>query len=131
MNAEYSFRNYCPMCMKSSTLYGCTPEAFGSVPLLGETLLSPTLPPTPSPPLSLPSLCVGSVQPHPLHCLAIQGKVVFAAYGGTIKAFVRGKEVNCYLGHEGDVMILLPLGEHLVSIDDRNALKIWHRLDHG
>ena len=72
------------------------------------------------------SLPTGSLQPEPLQCLAIQGKIVFASYGGTIKAFKRGKEANCYRGHEGEVHTLLPFGEHLVSIDDCNQLKIWH-----
>ncbi len=73
----------------------------------------------------------GTAQPHPLQCLAIQGKVVFAAYGATIKGFVRGREVNCFCGHEGKVIVMLPFGEHLVSIDDKNSLKIWHILSEG
>ena len=48
-----------------------------------------------------------------------------------MKAFKRGKEVDVYLGHEGEVQILLPFGEHLVSIDDKNCLKIWHVRDRG
>ena len=48
-----------------------------------------------------------------------------------MKAFKRGKEVDAYLGHEGEVQILLPFGEHLVSIDDKNCLKTWHVRDRG
>ena len=42
-----------------------------------------------------------------------------------IKAFKRGREVNAYCGHEGCVIAMLPFGEHLVSVDDQNYLKIW------
>ena len=71
------------------------------------------------------TLLLGTHQPEPLECVAIQGKIVFASYGNVIKAFKRGREVNTYLGHEGCVTNLIPFGEHLVSIDDQNCLKIW------
>ena len=51
---------------------------------------------------------------------------MFASYESVIKSFVRGKERSAYLGHEGSVHTLLPFGEHLVSVDDKNNLKIWH-----
>ena len=63
--------------------------------------------------------------------MALQGHLVFTASGTVIKAFKRGKEVDAYHGHEGDVQILLPFGEYLVSIDDRNCLKIWHVRQRG
>ena len=50
---------------------------------------------------------------------------MFVSYGNVIKAFKRGREVNAYIGHEGCVTNLIPFGEHLVSIDDQNCLKIW------
>lgn len=50
---------------------------------------------------------------------------MFASYESVIKSFVRGKERSTYLGHEGSVHTLLPFGEHLVSIDSENNLKIW------
>ena len=68
----------------------------------------------------------GAQQPHPLQCLAMQGKLVFAAYKNTVKAFRRGQEIKYYQGHEGEVHTLVPFGEHLVSIDDCNQLKLWH-----
>ena len=70
-------------------------------------------------------LFLGTHQPEPLECLAIQGKIVFASYGNVIKAFKRGREVNVYRGHEGCITNLIPFGEHLVSIDDCICLKIW------
>ena len=56
---------------------------------------------------------------------------MFAAYRNVIKGFKRGKGVNCYHGHEGEVHTLLPFGEHLVSIDDKNSMKIWHVPNNG
>lgn len=73
----------------------------------------------------------GTQQPHVIQCLAIQGKIVFASYKNVIKAFKRGQEVNSYVGHEGEVQLILPFGEHLVSIDDKNVLKIWHSKNRG
>lgn len=76
-------------------------------------------------------LLVGTQQPHQLQCLAIQGKIVYASYQNVVKAFKRGQEVNTYLGHEGEVQFILPFGEHLVSIDDANVMKIWHSVSKG
>lgn len=73
----------------------------------------------------------GSQQPHPLQCLAIQGKVVYASYQNVIKAFKRGEEISTYLGHEGEIQFILPFGEHLVSIDDNNVMRIWHSQSKG
>ena len=73
----------------------------------------------------------GTQQPHAIQCLAIQGKIVFATYKNVIKAFKRGQEVNSYVSHEGEVQLILPFGEHLVSIDDKNVLKIWHSKSRG
>ena len=56
---------------------------------------------------------------------------MFASYGNVIKAFKRGREVNTYLGHGGCVTNLIPFGEHLVSIDDQNCLKIWQTKKSG
>ncbi|XP_064385749.1 WD repeat-containing protein 36-like isoform X4 [Halichondria panicea] len=69
---------------------------------------------------------VGTQQPDQLQCLAIQGKIVYASYQNVVKAFKRGQEVNTYLGHEGEVQFILPFGEHLISIDDSNVMRIWH-----
>lgn len=68
----------------------------------------------------------GTPQPHPLECLAVSNpRLIWAAYRDTVKAFSRGQEVTCFHGHKGNVHTLLPFGEHLVSIDDQNCLKIW------
>ena len=51
--------------------------------------------------------------------------MIWAAYRNIVKAFRRGKEVCCFHGHKGNIHTLLPFGDHLISIDDRNSLKIW------
>ncbi|CAI8028361.1 WD repeat-containing protein 36 [Geodia barretti] len=70
-------------------------------------------------------LFVGTPQPHPLECLAATDpRLVWASYGAVVKGFRRGREVCRFHGHRGNVTILLPFGEHLISIDDQNCLKI-------
>ena len=58
-------------------------------------------------------------------------KTVYASCGHTVKAFRRGKEVHAYHGHEGDVHTIIPFGEHLVTLDDNNTLRIWHSETEG
>lgn len=73
------------------------------------------------------SYYTGAVQPSPIECVAASSpRLVWVAYGEVVKAFSRGKEVACLLGHKGNVHILLPFGEHLISVDDKNCLKIWN-----
>ena len=56
---------------------------------------------------------------------------MYASYQNVVKAFKRGQEVNTYLGHEGEVQFILPFGEHLISIDDSNVMRIWHSVSKG
>lgn len=70
---------------------------------------------------------VGDIQPEPIQCVALNHDAVgvFAAYKNVIKLFERGREKSTFLGHEGEVHTLLPFGDHLLSIDSANCLKIW------
>lgn len=71
-------------------------------------------------------LHAGTPQPHHVECIAVTNpRFIWVACRDTVKAFSRGQEVGCFRGHRGNVHILLPFGEHLISIDDRNCLKIW------
>ena len=56
---------------------------------------------------------------------------MYASYQNVLKAFKRGQEVNSYVGHEGEIHIILPFGDHLLSIDDRNVMRIWHSISTG
>ncbi|MFT7815671.1 WD repeat-containing protein 36 [Arapaima gigas] len=60
-------------------------------------------------------------------CLAADKMIVFVAHGKVIHTFARNKEIICtYHGHEADVHLLLPFGEHLISVDRNNVVIIWH-----
>ena len=75
----------------------------------------------------------GNAQPELIQCVALNhdGAGVFAAYKNVIKLFVRATEKSTFLGHEGDVHTLLPFGDHLLSIDSENCLKIWDVREKG
>ena len=45
--------------------------------------------------------------------------------GGYLKCFKRGKECWSVREGESDVMRILLVGEHLLSIHNNNVLKIW------
>ncbi|XP_057214990.1 WD repeat-containing protein 36 isoform X2 [Triplophysa rosa] len=52
--------------------------------------------------------------------------LVYAAHGKLISAFAKNKEVvHTYTGHEADVHLLLPFGDHLISVDRENVVIIW------
>ena len=75
---------------------------------------------------------IGAPQPHPLECVAVSDpRLVWVSYRTTVKGFRRGKEVCRFHGHKGNVTVLLPFGEHLISIDDQNCLKIWSVREKG
>ena len=74
---------------------------------------------------------IGSVQQEQIQCLAVCGKLVFAGYKNVIRSFKRGKEKSVYRGHEGEVHTLLPLGSFLLSVDDRNCIRIWDMREQG
>ncbi|XP_029108979.1 WD repeat-containing protein 36 [Scleropages formosus] len=60
-------------------------------------------------------------------CLAADKMLVFVAHGRIVHAFARNKEiVHTYVGHEADVHLLLPFGDHVISVDHNNAVIIWH-----
>uniref|UniRef100_A0A8C4N1Y6 WD repeat domain 36 n=1 Tax=Eptatretus burgeri TaxID=7764 RepID=A0A8C4N1Y6_EPTBU len=64
--------------------------------------------------------------PDEISCLASNRFLIFVAYGKTIATLTRDKEVKyTYNGHAAPVHILLPLGEHLLSISRDNHLILW------
>ncbi|KAL2100364.1 hypothetical protein ACEWY4_004758 [Coilia grayii] len=71
-------------------------------------------------------VAVSNALPDDLSCLAADRMLVFAAHGKTVVAFARNKEVvHTYCGHRGDVHLLLPFGDHLISVDRENAVIVW------
>uniref|UniRef100_S4RRJ1 WD repeat domain 36 n=1 Tax=Petromyzon marinus TaxID=7757 RepID=S4RRJ1_PETMA len=69
---------------------------------------------------------ISNALPEDISCLAANRMLAFAAYGSKIATIARGKEVvHTYDGHSGEVHLLLPLGDHLVSVDRDNILVVW------
>ncbi|XP_065834834.1 WD repeat-containing protein 36-like isoform X2 [Oscarella lobularis] len=69
---------------------------------------------------------VGIPQFEPISCLASQGMLLFTASGLDIKLWKRAKEIRVFRGHRKNIHSLLPFGEHLISVDDDNEVKIWN-----
>ncbi|XP_005281691.2 WD repeat-containing protein 36 isoform X1 [Chrysemys picta bellii] len=59
-------------------------------------------------------------------CLAADRMLVFASYGNLLHAFARNKEVvHIYDGHKGEIHLLQPFGDHVISVDIDNVLIVW------
>ncbi|TRY54325.1 hypothetical protein DNTS_021301 [Danionella cerebrum] len=71
-------------------------------------------------------VAVSNALPEDISSLAADRMLVFAAHGKLISAFAQNKKVvHTYKGHEADVHLLLPFGDHLLSVDQRNLVIIW------
>ncbi|XP_069748854.1 WD repeat-containing protein 36 [Narcine bancroftii] len=71
-------------------------------------------------------VAVSNPLPEDITCLAADRMLVFAAHGNYVKAFARNKDiVHTYEGHNAEVHLLLPFGDHMVSVDRDNTLIIW------
>uniref|UniRef100_A0A8C2FW79 WD repeat domain 36 n=1 Tax=Cyprinus carpio TaxID=7962 RepID=A0A8C2FW79_CYPCA len=71
-------------------------------------------------------VAVSNALPEDISSLAADRMLVYAAYGKHISAFAKNKEVvHTYTGHQGDVHLLLPFGDHLISVDKDNVVIIW------
>ncbi|NWI18602.1 WDR36 protein, partial [Crypturellus soui] len=59
-------------------------------------------------------------------CLATDRMLVFASYENVLHALARNKEVvHTYEGHKGKIHLLLPFGDHVISVDTANVLIVW------
>nr|XP_028604268.1 WD repeat-containing protein 36 [Podarcis muralis] len=71
-------------------------------------------------------VAVSNALPQDITCLAADRMLVFASCGSLLHAFARNKEVvHTYKGHRADVHLILPFGDHLISVDRDNILIIW------
>ena len=71
-------------------------------------------------------LSVSKIHPEDIQALAADSYLVFAAAGRDVYAWRRGTELQrVYRGHATDVVLLLPLGPHLISVDRDGVLKMW------
>ncbi|XP_053330329.1 WD repeat-containing protein 36 [Spea bombifrons] len=74
----------------------------------------------------LGQVAVSNALPESINCLAADRMLVFASHGNILRAFARNKEVvHTYKGHEAEIHLVLPFGDHVVSIDTSNTLIIW------
>lgn len=71
-------------------------------------------------------VAVSNALPEDIAYLAADRMLVYAAHGKVISAFAKNTEVvHTYEGHQADVHLLLPFGDHLISVDKQNAVIIW------
>ncbi|XP_069127390.1 WD repeat-containing protein 36-like [Argopecten irradians] len=71
-------------------------------------------------------VCVSDIHPDDINCIAVDSKFVFTGCKNVIRAYTRWKQLTfTYEGHEKDIRLLLPFGEHLVSVDDDSIVKVW------
>lgn len=71
-------------------------------------------------------VAVSNALPEDISFLAADRMLVFASHGNLIKAFARNKEViHTYKGHNAEVCLIQPFGDHMISIDKDSALIIW------
>ncbi|XP_072048834.1 WD repeat-containing protein 36-like [Amphiura filiformis] len=69
---------------------------------------------------------VSNSHPDDITCLAVDAFLVYTGCHNIIRAFANGRQIiHTYEGHVSDVHLLLPFGEHLVSVDEDSQLKIW------
>ncbi|XP_036385144.1 WD repeat-containing protein 36 [Megalops cyprinoides] len=70
-------------------------------------------------------VAVSNALPEDITCLAADRMLVFAAHGTQVTAFAKNKEVvHTYVGHGADVHLLLPFGDHVISVDRDNIVFI-------
>lgn len=75
-------------------------------------------------------LAVSGLHPEDIQCLASDKFLIYSASGKTIYGWRRGNEIkHKYIGHKSKVHLLLPFGEHLVSVDESSLLKVWNKKD--
>nr|AAT68148.1 TA-WDRP-like [Danio rerio] len=71
-------------------------------------------------------VAVSNALPEDISSVTADCMLVYAAYGKLISAFARSREVvHTYTGHQADVHLLLPFGNHLISVDKDNVVIIW------
>ncbi|CAG9787200.1 unnamed protein product [Diatraea saccharalis] len=71
-------------------------------------------------------LSISGEHPGPITCMSGDNFHVYTASENNIFAWRRGCELkHVYKGHNASVHLLMPFGEHLISIDEGNVLKLF------
>lgn len=73
-------------------------------------------------------LAVSGLHIDDIQCLASDKFFIYSACGNLIYGWRRGNEIkHKYIGHKSKVLLLLPFGEHLISVDADSLLIVWER----
>jgi U3 small nucleolar RNA-associated protein 21 len=71
-------------------------------------------------------LAVSGLHPEEIKCLSSDKYLIYSASGNVIYGWRRGNEIkHKFIGHNQKVHLLLPFGEHLVSVDEGSLMKVW------
>lgn len=71
-------------------------------------------------------LSVSGLHQDDITCMSSDSYHVYTACDTTIYAWRRGTELkHTYHGHKKPIILMLPFGPHLISIDDSSCVKIW------
>lgn len=69
---------------------------------------------------------VSDCHPDDINVLAVDRDLTFTASQNIVRAFTRGKQVvHTYIGHSTNVHLLLPFGNHLISVDEGSTVIVW------
>lgn len=69
---------------------------------------------------------ISDKHPDSITCIAVNNRYVFTGCGNQVRAFKRSRQlVHTFDGHSVEVHLLLPFGNHLISVDIHSNLKIW------
>eukprot|EP00049_Salpingoeca_infusionum_P000432 m.39941 g.39941 ORF g.39941 m.39941 type:complete len:966 (-) comp10369_c0_seq2:520-3417(-) len=60
----------------------------------------------------------------PIHAITCAGPLTFAACGSTVVAKRRDVSIRTYDQHSGDVLLMLPFGSHLITVDATNVVRV-------
>uniref|UniRef100_A0A6Q2ZKN2 Uncharacterized protein n=1 Tax=Esox lucius TaxID=8010 RepID=A0A6Q2ZKN2_ESOLU len=72
------------------------------------------------------NVSVCNALPEDISYLAADRMLVYVANGKKVTAFAKNKEViHTYTGHGADVHLLLPFGDHIISVDRDNVVIVW------
>lgn len=73
-------------------------------------------------------LAVSGLHEDDITCLASDKFLIYSAAGNIIYGWRRGNEIKYkYIGHTQKVHLLLPFGEHLISVDEGSLMKVWDK----
>ncbi|BFY99565.1 hypothetical protein BsWGS_02605 [Bradybaena similaris] len=71
-------------------------------------------------------VAVSDLHPDDISVLAADHRFIFTAAGKDVFAVKRNKKIEkTYKGHNTDVILLLPFGPHLISVDSDGFLIVW------